>query len=217
MITTSLYCLLDPETGEIRYVGKTDEPKARLAAHIRHSKHNRRGNWIKNLRNRGLVPAMEVLFEVPREEWEKYERSYIRIFSEAGCDLINGTEGGESGPSNRGSKHPNFGKGLSEETKSRIGAANRGKIRGLDALKNQSLAHVGKPSAFRGRKHSAESNEKNRRAHLGKVATLETRSKMSAARRGSNHPLFGVSPSAEVREKIRRSLLARKTLFQETQ
>lgn len=51
---TLIYVLKDPDTNEIRYVGKTIKPlDSRLANHIYHAKkpkhRNKRLNWIRSL------------------------------------------------------------------------------------------------------------------------------------------------------------------------
>jgi len=95
-----------------------------------------------------------------------------------------------------------------------------------EATKGERNPMWGKPSAFRGKKHSGESRRKmseatrgvrhpnygktlsveTRRklseAHMGKKHTEETKRKMSEATRGVRHPNYGKTLSAEHRRKI---------------
>ena len=98
-MTDYIYALLCPQ-GEIRYIGKTTNPKARLAAHISkarsgETKHHA-ANWIRSLLNVGEKPAVEVVFEVPEgEPWEPYEIRLISEFKSEGHRLTNSTGGGD--------------------------------------------------------------------------------------------------------------------------
>lgn len=95
--TTFIYALKDPETGNCRYVGKSDNPKGRFSyhLHVKDRKPNHRTNWIAHLAAHGKRPVLEILDEVPKAQWQFWEREYIRIFRAIGFDLVNTTEGGE--------------------------------------------------------------------------------------------------------------------------
>lgn len=95
--TTFIYGLNDPDTGACRYIGKSDRPKERFKLHLWQSKNvnSHRECWIAGLMNAGKLPVLEILDEVPRIDWQYYEREYIRIFRAIGFSLTNGTLGGE--------------------------------------------------------------------------------------------------------------------------
>ncbi len=97
MTTTFIYTLTDPVTGLVRYLGKADNPFTRLQRHLRESRSFHRVCWIKGLKARGLLPRMDLLDEVPRAQWQFWEREYIRLFRMIGVPLTNGTEGGDGG------------------------------------------------------------------------------------------------------------------------
>lgn len=46
-----IYFLSHPTTGEVRYVGKTNNPRIRLWMHKRETKNTRKNAWIKSLAN----------------------------------------------------------------------------------------------------------------------------------------------------------------------
>lgn len=90
----AIYALSDPETGEIRYIGKANNPRARLKSHIRDS---RRRNtpvycWIRRLQADGKEPAMSVVEWV--DDWMEAEKRQIASHREAGARLLNLAEGG---------------------------------------------------------------------------------------------------------------------------
>lgn len=93
-----IYSLSNPETDEIRYVGKTKLFLAkRLSQHIANIK--KLGNykcksWIKSLQKRGLQPKIELIEEVSAETWEAEEIFYISYFKYLGFKLTNHSEGG---------------------------------------------------------------------------------------------------------------------------
>lgn len=94
----SIYGLVDPRTGETRYVGKADDTARRVRSHLSESKllRNRRDRWIRGLVLQGLKPELVVLQEVgPGEDWRALERLWIGLYRAAGCRLTNGTWGGE--------------------------------------------------------------------------------------------------------------------------
>jgi len=100
---TKIYTLSDPETNEIRYVGKTiGTLNSRLSKHLCDSK--RRGwkyhtiNWINLLLKRGLKPKIELIEEVLDSEWKFWEKYWINQFKSWGFNLTNHRVGGEDGP-----------------------------------------------------------------------------------------------------------------------
>lgn len=92
-----IYTLEHPLTGEVRYVGKTKNPKMRFQNHMNkgHNKTSHKTNWIESLKREGLRPIMKVLDEVSNEEWKYWEKFWIAVCTEWGFKLTNHTSGGE--------------------------------------------------------------------------------------------------------------------------
>jgi hypothetical protein len=92
-----IYALCDPESGDIRYIGKANNAAKRLAGHIRESK--RRDTpvyrWIRKLGGKSLVPAMVVLETVPSDDWKSAEKRLIASHRLSGTRLLNVAEGGD--------------------------------------------------------------------------------------------------------------------------
>lgn len=66
-----IYILRCPESGLIRYVGNTKHPKTRLKQHIKDAENRQnteKQRWIKNLREKGLIPEMEILEKIENDE-----------------------------------------------------------------------------------------------------------------------------------------------------
>src|SRR5208337_3042296 len=97
METAKIYTLACPLTGEVRYLGKSIDPKSRFYHHVYEAPKCRthKERWINNLLKQNLKPVLTVLVEVPIVEWEKWERHYIAEFRELGYRLTNGTDGGD--------------------------------------------------------------------------------------------------------------------------
>lgn len=90
---TFIYSLADPETGHIRYVGKSNQPEYRLKTH-RRAEHSKKGRWVAGLTKRGLRPVMEVLDEVPDADWIFWEQHWIQVVEGWGFRLLNMDRGG---------------------------------------------------------------------------------------------------------------------------
>ena len=94
MKITYIYGLKDPETKEIRYVGRTKYPAKRLYEHhqIRRIKTNTyRDFWINSLIKKGLKAEMVILEECGELNWSERERFWIAHTP----NLTNTLKGGE--------------------------------------------------------------------------------------------------------------------------
>lgn len=116
---TYIYTLEHPETGEIRYVGKTTNPKRRSYQHFNikickklGNKHL--GNWLLSILNKGLIPIMTVIDECT-DSWIDSEQYWIEQFKQWGFNLLNVTKGGEG-----------FGHKHSEESKKKMSIVQKG-------------------------------------------------------------------------------------------
>jgi len=96
-LNTFIYGLKDPITDEIRYVGKSNDPKNRLRRHIkdaRGAKNIHRLCWIRGLLTIGLAPVVEILEEVSVDLWGEKENEWISKFD----NLTNMIDGGKFCP-----------------------------------------------------------------------------------------------------------------------
>lgn len=110
-LMSKIYVLVDPDTGEIRYIGRTSQQlSTRLRDHIRDRKSGHKKYWIDSLRSKDLVPRIVLLQEVMDTEWPEAERYWISYFRSIGCPLTNMTNGGDG----------NVGCQLSDETRAKM-------------------------------------------------------------------------------------------------
>ncbi len=99
MNKTFIYTLKDPITDEIRYVGKSDDPKNRLVEHLKKSKYTKthKNNWIISLLDKDLKPILEILDVVDTDNWGFWEKYWISQLRTWGFKLTNISEGGDGG------------------------------------------------------------------------------------------------------------------------
>ena len=93
MKTTCIYTIAD-EFGVIRYVGKSNNPSKRIFGHLKEGKGTHKYNWLQLIISRGGFPIVEIIDEVPSDDWEQYEIYWISQFRTWGFDLINQSIGG---------------------------------------------------------------------------------------------------------------------------
>lgn len=203
-----IYAFQHPETGEVRYVGRSSSGLERARNHMTPSHIERGGRvhmWIKSLQLVGANPVVSVLeFLLPgddiNERLNDRERYWISTLRATGSNLMNHTDGGAG----------QLGRVLSLETRAKISATQTGKKRGPCSESRRlaiSAARKGKPQpqqvieALRGRKLSLESRQKISNNRKGIFPTAEARAKMSAAK-------IGKSKSEKTRRRMSEAQLA---------
>jgi len=158
MATFKIYGLKEGDS--IRYIGQTKfNIYKRYREHLKESKPCYKNSWIKSLLANGLIPKIELIDECyTREEANKKEIHYIKLFKSFGAKLVNSTIGGVAPMKDKkhskehkerlkilmkGEGNPFFGKKHLEETKKRF-----------------SETRKGKPSNHKGKKHSKDTCKK---------------------------------------------------------
>lgn len=167
---TYIYTLSHPETGEIRYVGKTTNLKRRAYQHFNikickklGNKHL--GNWLLSILNSNLKPVLEIIEECIYN-WVESEQYWIEQFKQWGFNLLNITKGGEG-----------FGHKHSKETIEKLKLSLTGR--------KLSKEHIDKiKTNFLGKKHSEETKKILSQKHKGKKMSKESIEKMKKTRTG---------------------------------
>lgn len=99
MADVYIYVLKCPESGDVRYVGKTKKISKRLAQHASEGSmgkiRSHKVNWVASLIEKGLRPVIEVDSVCCDETWKMVERERIAHYRALGCRLTNGTDGGD--------------------------------------------------------------------------------------------------------------------------
>ena len=173
-----IYVLIDPETGEIRYVGATTtSQKQRLREHINDARRRAKSyvhRWILSLLDRGLEPEMLVIEEVPADgNRVEAERRWIAHYRAEGARLANLTDGGDGCP---GYKMSDEGRAYLSACRKAHGISpeNRAKMLAAMAVLRQDPEYC-KRYSRPGEKHPL----------FGKQHRPETIAKMSAARKAN--------------------------------
>ena len=120
---TIIYGLIDPCTQQIRYVGKTVNPKNRLKSHISAAKSKRGSHlpvnrWMRKLLEQGMKPQMVILDSCSLWSWQEAEKWWIMFCRLNNIPILNITNGGESGF---------LGGTLSEEVRQKMSADRKGR------------------------------------------------------------------------------------------
>lgn len=86
-VEQKIYGLCDPSSGEIRYIGESQNPKARLSGHLAAPHHGNvaLAEWFNQLKLRGAQPDLVILDR--DSEWT--ERAWISFLRCIGADLLN--------------------------------------------------------------------------------------------------------------------------------
>jgi len=157
-----IYTLADPDTKEVRYVGKTKKTLLhRLQQHIYESFRYKsyKASWIKSLLQEDKMPIIELLDET-NEDWQSLEVYWIAQMKSWGFHLVNMTDGGDG----------NHNQVITQETKQKISQTLRGKKRPQEVRDKISESH-------KGRKLEESTKEKLRQANLGKLQSESTKKK----------------------------------------
>ena len=88
----TIYVLVDPRDGAVRYVGLTVDPKSRLRHHMTTARQQvtRKERWLWELKSHDLVPVMRVLETVDIDVAREVETRWIEHYLDEGADLTNG-------------------------------------------------------------------------------------------------------------------------------
>ena len=168
---TYIYTLTDPRNNQVRYVGKSNNPTKRLYCHIGRTEKNHKYCWLKSLANEGHQPLLDIIDEVPIDEWVFWERYWIAQFRAWGFNLTNLTDGGEGFASgNLNPAHLSHVKELKSKT-------HKGKT--ISQAMRDSISE----------KLTGRKNPEHSKRMTGRTITKEQRNTASVSMRGKNSSL----------------------------
>ncbi len=93
-----IYGLCEPETSDVRYIGKTIDVKSRVSSHLRERGRTRKHRWIQSLHARAMTPRVIVLEVVSDDRADDAENWWILFLRRQGYSIINHTDGGDGTP-----------------------------------------------------------------------------------------------------------------------
>ncbi len=64
-----IYCLIDPLTNQLKYIGKTVNPTKRYSSHLNEIKKDKKSTWVQSLKNNGTNPEFLILDICEENEW----------------------------------------------------------------------------------------------------------------------------------------------------
>lgn len=172
-----IYALVDPETDEVRYIGKTNQLlSARLGAHLLERANCHRCHWIAQLAARELKPRIEVLETIEGlMPWQPSEIFWIAWAQRNGARLTNNTSGGDGVPNLPAATRERMrnvwlGRKHSEETLQKLRVARRSRVT-TDATKLKMSA------TMKGRKitWTDKISEANRKIDVAQLETIKAR------------------------------------------
>jgi hypothetical protein len=92
---THIYALTDPRNGEIRYIGKANNPSARILQHLEDKGTNyKKEEWIDELLANGMLPEIITLETTDLDHWKEREIYWIEYGRRQGWNLTNLSGGG---------------------------------------------------------------------------------------------------------------------------
>lgn len=204
-----IYALSDPRKPQlIRYIGKTVKRlSARLAGHItyRTQRNTPKNAWISSLLNVGLKPLIWPMEICNNASWEERERYWIWLFRPI-PNLLNLTDGGDTGPDMTGYRH-------SLETKAKIGAAGVGRLYKHTPETIERIKRTKKENAKPYRWKSEASRERSRSATIGRnknpaiIEKIRLSNLNSEKRRASYEKMRGKKRPPEIVAKIRSAVV----------
>lgn len=209
-MTVTIYTLRDPNTGALRYVGKTVKPVyLRLNEHLaeaRRRSHRYLSRWLNSLYP--SRPFIGILENCDNRKWEARERYWIRKLRSEGCCLVNTTDGGEGFAGYRFTAAHKA--KISKALIGRLGT-NTGRHHSVETKQKIRRALIGKPGSFLGQKHSAEARRKISLALRGRTVSRQTRLRNRKATlfqfKTIGHPWQGKHLSEEHKAKLRKATL----------
>ncbi len=136
-----IYALLDPESDDVKYIGKTVRYLSqRYALHIwlanksKDKSKDKKTQWMKSMLNCKKRPKIKIIEKVSLEQGDEREQFWIKHYKEMGAVLVNSTNGGRG---IAGFRH-------TEEAKIRIREASKIKIFSDEYKNKLSITKVGK-------------------------------------------------------------------------
>jgi hypothetical protein len=94
----NIYKILNPDTLEVKYIGKTTEAlNRRLNKHIHNRGKTIMSKWCLKYKLLNKRPIIQLIERITFDKWEEREKYWISYYKNQGYNLLNITEGGDEG------------------------------------------------------------------------------------------------------------------------
>lgn len=180
-----IYALRDEDNGDIRYVGKTNNLRARRKAHKYCTSRNRNSElrgWLNSLSERPLMTVLQVCDE---STWSAAEKEWIAYLRSIGVGLLNLSSGGASPKEGVVRKH-------SEATKERLRTVRQAQL--LDDSYRERHRN--------GVRKWAENLSQEEKDHLAQVGRIELGKHRDKERQSRNTKKYWESLTPEQRKEF---------------
>ena len=165
---TFIYILKNPDTQEIRYVGKTINVKRRYYQHtnlkIQQKAKTHVSNWLLSLLENNKKPIIEIVEEIDIN-WEEREIYWISFYKQQGYKLCNIAEGGKGCLGYIPSEEHRKKQSISMKGKNNW---MKGRIFSQEWKSNISKTQLGEKNNFFGNHFTEEMKEKQRAKKISK-------------------------------------------------
>ena len=86
-----IYTLIDPVTDEVRYVGKSKNPKTRYNQHIKKLDKSMtpKKQWLLGLFDKGLKPKLQIVETVTNGTGREREQHYVTLYEATTLNIHN--------------------------------------------------------------------------------------------------------------------------------
>jgi hypothetical protein len=143
-----IYILIDPETYQVKYIGKSNDTKRRFRDHLKEARRGTKTyvyNWIRSLLVKDLIPIIDIIEECNEINWKERECYWIAFYTKCGVKLCNLTIGGD-------------GNNMLPEVRTRLSNSLKGIPKSEETKRRMKANHVGTT----GYKFSEESKNKQK-------------------------------------------------------
>jgi hypothetical protein len=209
-----IYCLKEPDTGEIRYFGKTCRDIAeRFSKHLSAKPNWHVSRWIHKLKQENKLPICEVLISgLTGQESCEEEIALIAWGRKKGLRLTNLTDGGEgrlgfkvSDETKKKISRGHIGRHVTAETKQKLREINLGKRLSEETKEKITLSVPrGEDHWTFGKSRNSETCDKISKALMGhKQSQEQIEKRKKSLPKGESHWTNRVGISEESLEKMR--------------
>lgn len=190
MSIANIYGLIDPISGQVKYVGKSNDPDRRYKDHLTEARKSYlpyKNTWIRSLLEKGGKPILIILQHyVPLKLWRSAEQFWVQYYKDKGHKLTNLMPAG-------------IGSDMTEEMKQILSASHKKTWDDLEFRKKHSKSCS---IAQKKKWENPEIRKKIIESQKGRIVSEETKRKIGDANRGRVYSEDRKQIMSEIGKKI---------------